>query len=77
MKNYNGSDKIDLEVLAKSENLFSATGYLGDNTTNNAKYVFSIHNGNVSINGNGFIGAYYIGGNDSTLFYNQINYPVL
>ena len=75
IKNYNDSSKIDMQVLSKFENLFNSTGYLGDNTTNNAKYVFSIHNANVSINGNGFIGAYYIGGNDSTLFYNQINYP--
>ena len=30
VKNYNGSGKIDLEVLAKPENLFSATGYLGE-----------------------------------------------
>ena len=30
VKNYNGSGKIDLEVLAKSEDLFSSTGYLGE-----------------------------------------------
>ena len=30
MKNYNGSNKINLEVLLKSEDLFSATGYLGE-----------------------------------------------
>ena len=30
VKNYNGSGRIDLEVLAKSENLFSSTGYLGE-----------------------------------------------
>ena len=51
VKNYNGSGKIDLEVLAKSEDLFSATGYLGEapqlsptwNEYNNYKQVGMIY----------------------------------
>lgn len=39
VKNYYGNSVIDMQVLPSFENLFSSTGYLGDNslTTNNIK----------------------------------------
>ena len=40
IKNYNGSSTIDMQVLPSFEDLFSATGYLGNISFNNAINVF-------------------------------------
>ena len=75
IKNYNASNVIDMQVLQSFENLFNATGYLGDNTTNNAKYVFLAYNGNVSMNGHGAIAAIWVGGTSSGFVQDGFTYP--
>ena len=75
VKNYYASNVIDMQVLPSYKNLFNATGYLGDNTTNNAKYVFPAYNNNVSMNGHGAIAAIWVGGNSSGFVEDGFNYP--
>ena len=75
IKNFNSSNTINMQVFPEFENLFSANGYLGDNTTNNAKYVFPVYNQNTTINGHGFISAFYVGGTNNSYITNYIEYP--
>ncbi len=71
----NGTVRLDLNVYATTENLFNASGFLGDNKTSNANLVFNPYINNETLNGNGAIMGMYTGGTGTSYEYNLNVYP--
>ena len=69
---------IYMDVFPLGYNLLNNKSYLGNNETNNAKYVFPVYNNSINTSKytvNGAIGSIYSGGTNSSFIENNITSP--